>query len=135
MYQHILVPLAYAGESDGSSSISVARLLAGDGARITLLHAMEEVPAYAISYLPDDYFDTIRGGVMTDMTAKAADLPNALAEVVTGNPASAILEYAEAHGVDCIIIASHRPGLQDWFLGSTASRVVRHAKCGVHVLR
>lgn len=135
MYQHVLVPLAYEGENDGSASLAVAKLLAAPGARITLLHAMEEIPAYAISYLPDDYFDTIRGGVMTDMTAKAASLPDARVEVVTGHPATAILDYAGAHGVDCIIIASHRPGLQDWFLGSTASRVVRHARCAVHVLR
>jgi universal stress protein F len=135
MYHHILVPLAFEGQNDGSASLDVARLLSAPNARITLLHAMEEVPAYAISYLPDDYFDHVRGGVQTEMAAKAASLPNATAEIVTGHPATVILEYAEAHGVDCIIIASHRPGLQDWFLGSTASRVVRHAKCGVHVLR
>jgi universal stress protein F len=33
------------------------------------------------------------------------------------------------------VIASHRPGIQDYFLGSTASRVVRHANCTVHVMR
>ena len=36
---------------------------------------------------------------------------------------------------DCVVIASHRPGLQDYLLGSTAARVVRHAACSVHVLR
>ncbi|WP_371932559.1 universal stress protein [Pararhizobium sp. IMCC21322] len=46
-----------------------------------------------------------------------------------------MVEYAESNGVDCIIIASHRPGLQDYFLGSTAARVVRHAHCAVHVIR
>ncbi|WP_245271088.1 universal stress protein [Hoeflea phototrophica] len=51
------------------------------------------------------------------------------------HPGSTIVEYAAAHEIDCIIIASHRPGLQDCFLGSTASRVVRHAKCAVHVIR
>jgi nucleotide-binding universal stress UspA family protein len=54
---------------------------------------------------------------------------------VTGHSARSILDYAEAHDVDCIVIASHRPGLQDFFLGSTAARVVRHATCAVHVVR
>ena len=40
-----------------------------------------------------------------------------------------------AQGVDLIIVASHRPGLQDYFLGSTAAKVVRHAKCSVLVIR
>jgi nucleotide-binding universal stress UspA family protein len=46
-----------------------------------------------------------------------------------------ILETAKEIGADLIVIASHRPGLQDYFLGSTAARVVRHAECAVLVDR
>ena len=46
-----------------------------------------------------------------------------------------ILETAEDEGADLIIIASHQPGIQDYFLGSTAARVVRHAQCSVLVTR
>jgi len=42
---------------------------------------------------------------------------------------------AKEKDVDLIIIASHRPGLQDYFLGSTAAKVVRHATCSVLVVR
>ncbi|WP_170501927.1 universal stress protein, partial [Ruegeria atlantica] len=38
-------------------------------------------------------------------------------------------------GIDCIVLASHKPGMKDFFLGSTAALVVRHARCSVHVLR
>jgi nucleotide-binding universal stress UspA family protein len=55
--------------------------------------------------------------------------------MVSGHAGRGIVEYADANDVDCIIIASHRPGLQNLFLGSTANRVVHHAKCTVHVLR
>ena len=55
--------------------------------------------------------------------------------VVYGHAGTSILEYAEEHGCDCIVIASHRPGLGDYLLGSTAARVVRHAACSVHVMR
>ena len=56
-------------------------------------------------------------------------------EVVVGHPGRTITDYADENGIDCIVIASHQPGLQDYFLGSTAARVVRHAHCAVHVLR
>ena len=36
---------------------------------------------------------------------------------------------------DLIVINSHKPGVEDYFLGSTASRVVRRAPCSVLVLR
>ena len=47
----------------------------------------------------------------------------------------AIAEMAEKSAADLIVINSHRPGVQDYFLGSTASRVVRRAPCAVMVLR
>ncbi len=55
--------------------------------------------------------------------------------LVEGHSGTTILEWAEANGVDCIVVASHRPGLTDYLLGSTAGRVVRHAACSVHVVR
>jgi nucleotide-binding universal stress UspA family protein len=45
------------------------------------------------------------------------------------------VKYASENGYDCIVIASHVPGFENIFLGSTADRVVRHAKCAVHVIR
>lgn len=55
--------------------------------------------------------------------------------VMSGKPGVAIAELAEQIGADLIIIGSHRPGVQDYFLGSTASRVVRRAPCAVLVTR
>ena len=55
--------------------------------------------------------------------------------VRTGHSYKTILEVAKEKDVDLIIIASHRPGLQDYFLGSTAAKVVRHADCSVLVVR
>jgi len=46
-----------------------------------------------------------------------------------------ILEMAKAKNVDLIVIASHKPGIADYLLGSVAAGVVRHAKCSVHVMR
>ena len=55
--------------------------------------------------------------------------------VVSGHAGRTILDFAGEQGIDCIVMNSHRPDLTDYFLGSTAARVVRHARCAVHVLR
>ena len=47
-------------------------------------------------------------------------------EVRVGHPYKTILEVAKEKSADLIIVASHQPGLQDYFLGSTAAKVVRH---------
>ena len=46
-----------------------------------------------------------------------------------------ILRYAAETGCDLIVMASHRPELEDYLLGPNASRVVRHARCSVMVVR
>lgn len=56
--------------------------------------------------------------------------------VAIGNPSSEIIDYAEHHAVDLIVIPSHgRTGLSRFLLGSVAERVIRFAKCPVLVLR
>lgn len=135
MYSNILVPIALDND-DGRSAqaIAVAKELATDTARITLLHVVESVPSYAISYIPDDILAATRKGIASELARLAADI-GAKAEIIDGHSGRSILDYAEEHGNDLIVIASHRPGMQTLLLGSTATHVVRHAKCSVHVLR
>ena len=56
-------------------------------------------------------------------------------EIRTGAAASQILQCADDNAADLVMIASHRPGLSDYFIGSTAARVVRHAQCSVLISR
>ncbi|MCT8160961.1 universal stress protein [Pseudoruegeria sp. SHC-113] len=135
MYKHILVPIAPDHPAKSSNSLDIAqRLLAEDGV-ITLLTVMEPIPSYVAQYLPAGQQDKNRAEILGDLEKDVAALGNAEAKLAVGHPAREIEDYAENHDVDLIVIASHRPGLQDYFLGSTAARVVRHAKCAVHVLR
>ncbi|MFV2033769.1 MAG: universal stress protein, partial [Halocynthiibacter sp.] len=46
-----------------------------------------------------------------------------------------ILTTADAIGCDLIVMASHRPEMQDYLLGPNAARVVRHANQSVFVVR
>jgi nucleotide-binding universal stress UspA family protein len=96
---------------------------------------IEQVPAYASSYLPAGYQNEARTAVEARLSEMAGTLPDASAHVVEGHSGRTILDWAESHSPDCIVIASHRPGMQDLLLGSTAAKVVRHATCAVHVIR
>lgn len=135
MYEHILVPIAFADGHEGVKAINVARHLADENTRITLLHVMEEVPGFAISYMPEGYQDELLKAVQSELEAKTADLPNATAKVVHGHAGRTIVDIVDEIGADCIVISSHKPGMADLLIGSTAARVVRHAPCSVHVIR
>lgn len=135
MYKHVLVPISFDEDRDAAGALKVARLLAGADGRITLLHVMEQIPSYAISYMPREYLSESRAATEAELARMAAGLPRAEAVVVEGHSGRTILDWVEANTVDCIVIASHRPGMQDLLLGSTASQVVRHAACAVHVVR
>jgi len=55
--------------------------------------------------------------------------------VVTGQPADAILSWAVAKQVQLIILGTHgRRGVQHFFMGSVAERVLRGAPCAVVVV-
>ena len=136
MYKTILIPIDPAHSAKGEAMINVARSIGGEDAQVLLLSVVEGVPSYIEAQIPREVIDKTKESaesVLDDM-AKAAGL-KVRAEVRSGQAHNVILGFAEEVGADLIIVASHRPGLQDYFLGSTAARVVRHADCSVLVVR
>lgn len=135
MYTNILVPIALDNEGDRTpQALNIAKTLSADGATVTLLHVVEAVPSYAISYISSDILDATRKGIESEMARLAGEI-GANSVVIEGHTGRSILDYAEEQGNDLIVIASHRPGMQTLLLGSTATHVVRHAQGSVHVLR
>ncbi|MCB1394394.1 MAG: universal stress protein [Rhodobacter sp.] len=133
MYHTILVPVAYEPGFDVSREIEVARALAAPGASVTMLHAMDPVPFYAIDYMPDGWREELAAAIEADMRAQGATVEDLRVVVVQDDPAHAILDWAVANEADCIVLASHRS--DSALFGSTASRVARHASCAVHLIR
>lgn len=134
MYQKILVPMAL-DHDISEHTIKVAHALCAPGGAITALHVYE-APQGSVSAFLDK--DAVREGFERAgkmLAAKLADLPDVRSKLIKGHTARSIIDFAAANATDCIVIGSHRPGLSDYFLGSTASRVVRHASCAVHVHR
>lgn len=136
MYDKVLVPVFLEDEDRIKTAVAAARRLLSEGGRITLLHVIEEIPMYVETYVPDV---TIKGNVEKatgELKAVAKSLGDDVdSQVVSGHAGRTILDEATSMGAECIVISSHRPGLADYFLGSTAGRVVRHATCPVLVLR
>lgn len=135
MYQHILVAVAFDTDDAPERSLQATKLLLSPTGKVTVLHVKEMIPSYALSYIPEDYDATLRVAIRERLEGVAARFENGVGVLIDGHSGQTILEYAEANQVDCIVMMSHRPGLQDYFLGSTAGRVVRHAQCSVHVIR
>ena len=138
MYRNIIVAVDLTHGSAGQALLSKAENLLDAGGTIRLLHVLEDVPSYVAAELPRDLNDRRAAEVRVELkllTDKVGPGIDVQAETRHGAPAAQILEAAEDHGADLIMIASHRPGLSDYFIGSTAARVVRHAQCSVLIQR
>ncbi len=135
MYNHILVAVAFDADHEPKRALQAAQALSDNNTRVTVLHVKDAIPGYAISYTPVDYEVGLKEALRNQLDEMADQFQDGMGVLVDGHSGRTILEWADENAVDCIVIASHRPGLQDYFLGTTASRVVRHAQCSVHVVR
>ena len=135
MYSNILIPVVFDDGHNTEASIVAAAALADDDATFTVLHVLEAIPSFIAAQIPDDLLVKSHDEATTQAEHWAGNLPNASVVVVSGHAGTTIVDYASDNGIDCIVLASHKPGIQNIFLGSTAVRVLRHAKCSVHVIR
>lgn len=63
---------------------------------------------------------------------RTGDYKNVLVRVLSGHPASEILNFVDQENVDLVVMGTHGfTGLAHFFLGSTAEKVVRRADCSV----
>lgn len=136
MYNTILTPVDLSHRERVGPMIKTAKLLGGGDAQIILATVVEDIPAYVAAQIPADILEDSEAQAMAGLERLATEANlSAELEVRRGHAGNAILDIAEEKGVDVIVIASHKPGWEDYLIGSTAARVVRHAKCAVHVLR
>ncbi len=136
MFKTIVVPVALSEVEKAQPMLYAARQLGGDDARIILMSVVEDIPTYVAAELPGGFVDRARQNAQSALS-KIADEAGVQAEIVvrSGQASAGILGTAKEKNADAIVIASHQPGFSDYLLGSTAHRVVRHAKCSVLVLR
>jgi nucleotide-binding universal stress UspA family protein len=116
-------------------------LVRGSGARLEVLHAVEEVPeAGALGGTPFAYGPVLMAQARERLNAAIppADREAGFVheEVVCGRAYQQILRRAAAEKVDLIVMGVHsgRP-FNDMFFGSTTHHVVRGADCPVLIVR
>ncbi len=135
MYNNIMIPVALDHSADIRRSIAIASKLKDKGGTVTLVGVVEGVPDYVAEYMTVRNEDAILDKVKARLLDIAGGRDDIRVAVMSGQPGVSIAEMAADIAADLIIINSHRPNAQDYFLGSTASRVVRRAPCSVIVLR
>ncbi len=136
MYATILVPIDLSHIDGGLKAIKIAKELIDDDGKILLINVVEALPTYVEVELPLSLSNKFKQRALAELTKIANNTGiGSNVEIQTGHAAPIILDAAKEHKAGLIIVGSHRPGLADYFLGSTASRVVRHAQCPVFVDR
>lgn len=136
MYKKIIVPVDVGALEKGEKILAKAAALLDAGGEVVLLNVLEDMPGYLAIDLPVDLMEN----ALNENKAKLVQLKektglNAKVEIRSGAAAREILTAAQEHGADLIIVASHTPDISNYFIGATADRVVRHAKCSVLVDR
>ncbi|MEM7226026.1 MAG: universal stress protein [Pseudomonadota bacterium] len=142
MYKRILLPLDLSNpESQAKAAKTAVDTARSFGGR---LYPVTVIPDYGLAkligaYFPEGFEKTAETNLGAALESFAAEhVPAGLTArrfVAQGTIYQEILKVAEHIKADLIVMASHRPELQDYLLGPNAARVVRHAKCSVFIVR
>jgi nucleotide-binding universal stress UspA family protein len=138
MYRTIIVAVALFNKGATSRGlIERANRLVSDGGSITLVHVLDDLPAYLADAMTQEAVLNHRKAIREQLDSLAATAQAARVDIDirAGSASPGILALAQEINADLIMLASHKPDLSDYFIGSTASRVVRHAQCSVLVAR
>lgn len=141
MFKTILLPVDLGEESSWKKALPAALFHArAGGGSVTV---MTVIPSFGegivATYFPEGFAERAMAQAEKDIEAfRTEHVPpdvrsNALAR--RGAIYDEIITVAKDIGADLIVMASHRPKLQDYLLGPNAARVVRHARQSVLVVR
>jgi nucleotide-binding universal stress UspA family protein len=141
-FERVLCAIDFAGAS--SRTLEYAASLAEGGA-LAVLYVAEELPhrffPLELHIDPAEYrrklAEQADARVRELLPAHSPASRAAQVEVVFGTPHARILAWAREHGSDVIVLGVHAGGPFEapFFLGSTASQVVRAASCPVLTVR
>ena len=139
-YQNILLAVELIPESDKLIIEKAHEINKEFGAKILALHVIEHVSSYGAAYgvaVGADIEQMLIDNAKKEMAKLGTQMKLAPeAQLLKIGPAgTVILEEAEKHKADLIIVGSHgRHGIR-LLLGSTANAVLHGAKCDVLAVR
>ncbi|UWQ93647.1 universal stress protein (plasmid) [Aliisedimentitalea scapharcae] len=134
MYDKIILALSLE-HGIAAQALETARRLGGDTAEIIAVHVYEPPSGSVSAYLDEELVQKAYDDAKIALRARFDNAPEVKPVILKGHSSRTITEYATTIGADAIVVGSHKPGLRDYFLGTTAARIIRHAHCAVVVLR
>lgn len=149
LYQKILLPLD--GSEFSAEALPHAEEMArSSGAKLILFQVVVDTPDYVVAQVEGvglttvTHDDSKQNQAVDTAQSYLDDLVvslrhrqiDAVADIGEGDPATAIVEYAQREAVDLIVMSTHgRTGLARWTYGSVAHKVLQAAPCAVLVVR
>ncbi len=138
MFSKILIPIDLSNDDHAVELIEKSSKL-GNISEITLLHVLEKIPEQVQDEFSDEFTDDEidKAKQALNLILSRANVVNDLVkiDVREGNSCEMIIEASQDYEVDLILLDSSRQGLEKYILGSTATKVVKLAKCSVLVRR
>jgi nucleotide-binding universal stress UspA family protein len=141
MFKSILVPVDLTNTDLAKPAVATAVLLSQtSNGTIRLLNVLHMTPVMLTEYVPADFDMQQRQSSQDALAIVAREVgiePSRISSVVRQGSSvyHEILEESQAVDADLIVMASHRPAMKTYFLGSNAGYVVRYASCSVLVVR
>jgi nucleotide-binding universal stress UspA family protein len=137
VYERILIP------TDGSTGTAHVAMQALDLAEqydgtVYVLHVVDETASSLLEATGSDSELEEQGQRAVERIDRMAQVHgvDVVTEIQTGDPATAILDYAGEIEADLIVAGTHgRSGVERRLIGSVAERLVRHADCPVMTVR
>lgn len=139
MYRNILVPVDLDQPDSWQhalpTAVALGRCFDATLALVTVVPDWSLVLQAQWSPIAFREFVDVATARLATLAGSVADAGDVGHHVETGGVYGGILAVAERIGADLIVLSSHRPEMKDYLLGANASRVVRHARCSVFVVR
>ena len=141
MFKNILTAIDLTEESSWVKTVPKAvEFCQSTGARLNLLTVIPDFGMAIVSqHFPKDYAENAMAETRSKLGVFASEhIPDDVDKtlmVAQGTIYEEIIRAGDEVSADLVIVGAHRPSLTDFLLGPNASRVVRHFKRSVLVVR
>ncbi len=143
MTHAVLIPFDGSEESNRALSHALAHF---SDAELTALHVINPAEAVQITEedgvppMPEDWYESSREQANQTLKRAVEEAETVDVDLTTaievGQPARTIIEYADDHNIDHIVMGSHgRSGVSRILLGSVAETVMRRSDVPVTIVR